>query len=174
LVAQKYTVNVTIGNFWDVPVRQEFRRLLKEQLSEIDEGHIIDEPISCVEQLLLQLAASDIVVATRYHTVLLALLHNKPVIALSSHPKFARLMDAMGLSQYCLDISTLDSNILIEKIRDLEQNASKLKPLIRRKTEEFRKALDEQYESIFNEHSRRSCVSRPAPVPRVASDVISA
>jgi polysaccharide pyruvyl transferase WcaK-like protein len=174
LVAQQYAVNLTIGNFWDMPVRQEFGRLLKEQVSEVAEGHIIDEPISCVEQLLLQLAASDMVVAARYHTVLLALLHNKPVIALSSHPKYAQLMDAMGLSQYCLDINTLDSNILIEKIRDLEKNASKLKPLIRRKTEEFRTALHEQYELIFNERARRSCVSAPPPVPRVASNVISA
>src|SRR5436309_8896410 len=127
-----------------MPVRQEFRHFLKEQLSEVDEGHIIDEPISCVEQLSSQLAATNIVVATRYHSVILALLHNKPVIALAFHPKCTSLMDAMGLSQYCLDINTLDSNILIEKIRDLERNASKLKPLIRLKTEEFRKALDEQ------------------------------
>src|SRR5207245_1493100 len=160
--------------FFYKTVKHEFRRLLKEQVSEADEEHIIDEPISCVEHLLIQLAATDIVVATRYHTVLLALLNNKPVVALSFHPKCASLMDAMGLSQYCLDINTLDSNILIEKIRDLQKNASQLKPLIRLKTEEFRKALDEQYELIFNERSRRSCASARPPAPRVASNVVSA
>lgn len=151
LVGQRYDVNLTIGNFWDMPVKQEFRRLLKEQLSEVDERHIIDEPISCVEQLLPQLAAADIVVATRYHSVLLALLNNKPVIALSFHPKCASLMDAMGLSEYSLDMNTLNSNTLIEKILDLEKNAAELKPLIRRKTEEFRQALDEQYKLVFRD-----------------------
>jgi polysaccharide pyruvyl transferase WcaK-like protein len=150
LVGQQYHVNLTIGNYWDTPVREEFRRLLKEQVSEIEERNIIDEPISCVEQLLSQLAATDMVVATRYHTVLLALLNNKPVIAISFHPKCASLMDAMGLSEYCLDMNTLNSNALIEKIHDLEKNAGELKLLIRRKTEEFREALDEQYKRIFN------------------------
>lgn len=169
LVGQKYEVNVTIGNSWDMPVKQEFRRLLKEQLSEIDERHIIDEPIYCVEQLLFQLATTDLVVATRYHTVLLALLNNKPVIALSFHPKCASLMDTMGLSEYCLDINTLDADCLIAKIHLLEKNASKLKPLIRQRTEELRKILDEQYELIFNERSRSlSASSADPPLPRVA------
>lgn len=169
LVAQKYDVNVTVGNSWDMPVKQEFRRLLKEQLSEVDEGHIIDEPNSSVEELLLQIAATDLVVATRYHTVLLALMNNKPAIALSFHPKCASLMDAMGLSEYCLDINTLDADCLIAKVRDLEKNASKLKPLIRQKTEEFRRALDEQYELIFGGRFRRLCVSPARPrLPRVA------
>src|SRR5690242_14719660 len=150
LVGQRYDVNLTIGNYWDIPVREEFRRLLKEHVSEIEEKHIIDEPISCVEQLLSQLAATDMVVATRYHTVLLALLQNKPVIAISFHPKCSSLMDAMGLSNYCLDMNTLNSNALIEKIRELEENAGELKLLIRRKTNEFREALDEQYKLIFN------------------------
>lgn len=163
LVGQKYDVNVTIGNSWDMPVKEEFRRLLKEQLPEIDEKHIIDEPICCVEQLLFQLAATDLVVATRYHTVILALLNNKPVIALSFHPKCASLMDAMGLSEYCLDINTLDADCLITKIQVLEENATKLKLLIREKTEEFRKALDEQYELIFNERSPRLFASSTGP-----------
>ncbi len=151
MIGHQYDVNLMIGNFLDLPVQEEFRRLLGKRLSEVDQRHIIDEHVSCVEQLLSQLAATDMVVATRYHTVLLALLNNKPVIAISFHPKCASLMDAMGLSEYCLDINTLDSDRLIEKIRDLEKNASLLKLLIRRKTEEFRKALDEQYKLIFND-----------------------
>jgi polysaccharide pyruvyl transferase WcaK-like protein len=150
LAGRNNDVNLLIGNFWDGPVRQELKRLLREQLSESEEGHIIDEPISCVEQLLQQLAVSHMVVATRYHNVLMALLNEKPVIAISFHPKCVSLMRDMGLSEYCMDINTLRADQLIEKIQDLEKNASGLKLLIRRKTEEFRKALDEQYKLIFD------------------------
>jgi polysaccharide pyruvyl transferase WcaK-like protein len=149
LIAQEYDVRLLIGDLWDMRVTQEFRRLLKEQLSAVDERHIINEPISSVEQLLSQLAATDMVVATRFHNVLLALLCNKPVIAISFHHKCASLMGAMGLSEYCLDMNTLNADSLIEKIRDLEKNAGELKPLIRQKADEFRKALDEQYKFIF-------------------------
>jgi polysaccharide pyruvyl transferase WcaK-like protein len=150
LLAHEYDVRLLSGDLGDMRARQEFRDLLKEGLSVRDEGHIIDEPVVSVENLLSQITATDIVVATRFHNVLLALLCNKPVISISFHHKCESLMDAMGLSGYCLDINDLKADKLIEKFCDLEINASKLKPLIRDKVGEFRKALDEQYKFIFN------------------------
>ena len=102
--------------------------LLRERLSECDEARIIDEPICSVEDLLSQIAATDIVVATRFHNVLLALLCDKPVISISFHHKCDSLMSAMGLSEYCLDINDLKADQLIEKFCDLENNADRIKP----------------------------------------------
>ena len=98
-----------------------------------------------------QIAATNIVVATRFHNVLLSLLCDKPVIAISYHHKCDSLMSAMGLSAYCLDIKELKADRLIEKFCDLNTNAEKLTPLIREKVREFRKVLDEQYQFIFND-----------------------
>jgi polysaccharide pyruvyl transferase WcaK-like protein len=151
LLAHEYDVRLLSGDLSDVHARQEFRDLLKEQLSVREDGHIIDEPIVSVENLLSQIAATDIVVATRFHNILLGLLCNKPVISISFHHKCVSLMSAMGLSAYCLDINDLKADMLIAKFCDLETNASKLKPLIREKVREFRKALDEQYRLIFND-----------------------
>ena len=150
LLAHEYDVRLLSGDVGDMRVRQEFRALLRERLSVRDEGHIIDEPIVSVENLLSQIAATDIVVATRFHNVVLALLCNKPVISISFHHKCESLMSAMGLSGYCLDINELKADRLIEKLCDLEKNSSKLKPLIREKIGEFRKELDEQYKFIFS------------------------
>jgi polysaccharide pyruvyl transferase WcaK-like protein len=151
LLAHEYDVRLLSGDLGDMHARQEFRDLLRERLSVRDEGHIIDEPVLSVENLLSQIAATDIIVATRFHNVLLALLCNKPVISISFHHKCESLMNAMGLSGYCLDINELKADRLIEKFCDLEANADKLKPLIRKKVTEFRKALDEQYKVIFND-----------------------
>ena len=101
--------------------------------------------------LLSQLAATDVVVVTRFHNVLLALFLNKPVISISFHHKCVSLMGAMGMSEYCQDINRLDVDRLIEQFCDLEKNAEKLRLLIKQKTEEFRKALDEQYTVIFKD-----------------------
>jgi polysaccharide pyruvyl transferase WcaK-like protein len=153
LLAHEYDVRLLSGDLGDMRARQEFRDLLRERLrlSVRDEVHIIDEPVLSVRNLLSQIAATDIVVATRFHNVLLALVCNKPVISLSFHHKCESLMSAMGLSMYCLDINDLKADRLIEKFCDLETNASKLKPLIREKVGEFRGALDEQYKLIFND-----------------------
>lgn len=151
LLVHEYDVRLLIGDSWDKPVVQEFRSLLKERSAVDDVGLIIDEPVLSVKELLLQLAETDIVVATRFHNVLLGLLCNKPVISISFHHKCVSLMSSMGLSEYCLDIKDLKADALIEKLCDIEKEAAKLRRLIREKAERFREALDEQYGIIFKE-----------------------
>jgi polysaccharide pyruvyl transferase WcaK-like protein len=151
LLEHGYDVRLLSGDLADMHARQKFSDLLRERLSVRDGGRIVDEPVLTVENLLSQIAATDIVVATRFHNVLLALLCNKPVISISFHHKCASLMNAMELSGYCLDINELKVDRVIERFCDLEANADKLKPLIRQKVAEFRKALDEQYSVIFND-----------------------
>jgi polysaccharide pyruvyl transferase WcaK-like protein len=76
------------------------------------------------------------------------------VISISFHQKCDSLMSMMGLSDYCQDIKQLESDKLIEQFIGLQSNAENLKSLIKRKTEEFRMALDEQYEVIFRDARR--------------------
>jgi polysaccharide pyruvyl transferase WcaK-like protein len=151
LLTRGSDVRLLIGDLADVPTKHEFRHLLTERLSERDEEHIIDESVRCPDDLLEQIEATDIVVATRFHNVLLALLCCKPVIAISFHHKCDSLMSAMGLSAYCLDINSLKYDTLIDKFCHAEKNAAELKVRIRGKVKEFRNALDEQYRRIFGD-----------------------
>ena len=149
LLAHDCDVRLLIGDVYDRAVTQEFRSLLKEGSLMYEEGRIIDEPVASVGHLLSQIAATDIVVATRFHNVLLALLLNKPVISISFHHKCASLMSGMGLSEYSQDINDLKADRLIEQFCHLEKNAGSLRPMIRQKAEGCRKALDDQYNLIF-------------------------
>ena len=79
------------------------------------------------EDLLAGLAATDVVVATRFHNVLMAMLLNKPVIAISFHHKCSSLMRQMGLSDYCHDIHQMDADRLIGQFRKLEQEREAVK-----------------------------------------------
>src|SRR5581483_11844877 len=47
-----------------------------------------------------------LVVATRFHGILLSLLLRKPVLALANHHKMADLVTDLGLSEYLLDVHT--------------------------------------------------------------------
>ncbi|MGB7601103.1 MAG: polysaccharide pyruvyl transferase family protein, partial [Candidatus Sulfotelmatobacter sp.] len=83
LLARDYDVRLLIGDLVDVPVKQEFRSLLNQRSVKYEEGRIIDEPVASVDDLLKQIAATDYVVATRFHNVLLSLMLNKPSLAIS-------------------------------------------------------------------------------------------
>ena len=109
LLDREYDVRLLIGDICDRPVTQEFRELMKMRSLTYDEGRVVDEPVSSVGELLSQLAATDVVVATRFHHALLALMLDKPVISISFHQKCISLMDSMGLSSLCLDFNHFDS-----------------------------------------------------------------
>jgi polysaccharide pyruvyl transferase WcaK-like protein len=150
-ITQEKDVRILIGELEDLPTTQAFRGLLREKFSVDDVEHVMDEQISSVIDLLRQIATTDIVVATRFHNVLFALLCGKPVISISFHHKCESLMSAMGLSEYCLDINSIKCDALIDKFCEMERNAGRLKPLISKRAREFRTLLNEQYRFIFND-----------------------
>jgi polysaccharide pyruvyl transferase WcaK-like protein len=149
LLERDYDVRLLSGDLSDMQARQEFRRLLKGRLSADDETHIFDEPVHSVEDVLSQIGATDVVVATRFHNILLSFLCTKPVISISFHHKCDSLMNAMGMSAYCLDMGKWEASSLIEKFEDIEKNSDRIKLLIREKAQQFRENLDRQYELIF-------------------------
>jgi polysaccharide pyruvyl transferase WcaK-like protein len=149
LLARGYAIRLLIGEVSDRSALQDFKSRLKASFGTYDEERIIDQPALSAEQLLPQIAATDIVVATRFHNLLLALVLNKPVVAISFHHKCAALMSDMGLEEYCHDINHMNAARLIEQFQGVEKNAEKLKPVIRQKVEQLREALDEQYRIIF-------------------------
>jgi polysaccharide pyruvyl transferase WcaK-like protein len=149
LLAHDYDIRLLSGEVTDRSSSAEFKFLLKASLGQYDEQRIIDQAALSVEQLLPQIAATDVVVATRFHNLVLALILNKPVISISFHHKCASLMEGMGLSGYCQDINHMNADRLVEQFQDIARNADKVKPVIRQKVEQLRKALDEQYGLIF-------------------------
>jgi polysaccharide pyruvyl transferase WcaK-like protein len=146
-----YDVRLLYGDIMDFPTMQEFQSLLRGRVESDYEGRVILEPVTSVQDLLSQLAATDFVIATRFHNVLLALLLNKPSIAISFHHKCSSLMKQTGLADYCHDIKSLDPHKLIERFCDLESDEEKLKALIKSRVEEFRATLNEQYWYIFRQ-----------------------
>ncbi len=151
LLARDYNVRLLIGDLCDEPVIEEFKSTLRERLPEYDERRILHGNVVTVDQLLAQIAETEFVVVTRFHNVLLAFMSEKPVVAISFHHKVASLMDAAGLSEYCLDINTFSEDELISKALQVEKNAGKLVSLIKERTQAYRAALDEQYKQILEE-----------------------
>src|SRR5262249_37334014 len=133
----------------DTAVIEEFRSVLEVNMGSYDEERVIAHPITSVADILAELDTSDVVVATRFHNVLMAMLLNKPVIAISFHHKVSSLMTQVGVSEYCHDIHQMDPDRLIVEFQRLEGNEVAAKRTIARAAAEARAALDEQYDSLF-------------------------
>ena len=86
------------------------------------------EPALTVEELLRQVSETEAVISARYHNLVVALIQNKPVIALSDHAKLNSVVTDFGLAQYLLPLRNLSSDVLIDRFKQLENDVERLRP----------------------------------------------
>jgi polysaccharide pyruvyl transferase WcaK-like protein len=101
------------------------------------------------EGLLNSLDSSDLIIASRLHGVILSHLNGLPVLAISFDPKVDAHMNATGQQDYCLNIDSLQFEMLIERFNALCAFRRKEVAHIRFVAQAFRQKLDEQYDYLF-------------------------
>ena len=149
LLARDYDVHLLLGD-GEPPAIEDFREAFRAQSKEPAlEDRISSTPAQSVQDIVSQIANTDIVVATRFHNVVLSLVLERPVISISFHHKCASLMSEMGLADYCFDIHELDAASLINRFENLESNQDDVKRVIREGVVRNRRALDEQYRRLL-------------------------
>lgn len=150
LLDHGYDVQLFVGDE-DTFVMDDLRAVMQARLPADTEGRVTDGSTGSVHEFLEQLGTTDLVVATRFHSVLMSLLLGKPVVAISFHHKCSSLMSDMGLSEYCQDINQMNADALIAKFEALVRHADELEHTVGQRVEDARRALDEQYEILFGD-----------------------
>lgn len=152
LLDRQYDILFLPGNFLqDKLAIDDLREIVTQMGVPYTEERLIQPNISTVEALMSHLMQADMVIASRLHTVLLTTLVTKPVLALSYHDKIDVLMQDTGQAEYCLPIDAFEVDTLIERFTALEANQSAIKEQMVAKINEYRMALDKQYEHIFSQ-----------------------
>jgi len=152
LLERDYRVRILIGDItFDNPIRPILKECIERRVAAYGTGQIIDDPIDSVAELLEQLSGTDLVVASRFHNILLALMLNIPAISISYDSKNDAIMREYGLSQYCQNIESLDVSRLIRQFIELWKSAPDHLRRMPEKTEEIRQASAAQCEAVFAE-----------------------
>jgi polysaccharide pyruvyl transferase WcaK-like protein len=132
----------------DARVSREILRSLQEQGSGSLPRYAEAET---VEDVLRTISAMDYVITCRFHGVVFAHLLNKPVLAISHHPKVANLMSALGLASYCVDIRTFDWNMLVDRFKALVRDRDEIKSRMAASLAKYRSMLKTQFDDLFPE-----------------------
>jgi polysaccharide pyruvyl transferase WcaK-like protein len=101
-----------------------------------------------VEELMRNIAEADLIIATRFHGAVLSLHAVRGVVAICYYRKTNDVMGEMGQRDYAIDFDRLDSDDLVERVKTLEPKLEKATEEIRRKNDEYRRSLDQQYSAI--------------------------
>ena len=150
LQAQDYSVRLLIGDIqYDTSVIEEFVGVLKSRNIPAGAPLLIAEPALTVEELLRQVGGVEVVISARYHNLVMGLIQNKPVIALSDHAKLDLVVTDFGLAQYLLPLRNLSSDVLIDRFKQLENDVERLRPHLKAELEKYRQALDALYATLL-------------------------
>src|SRR5262249_8086474 len=107
------------------------------------------QKIQNLEDLVSEIARADLIIANRYHGILISLMMNKPVLGVAYHEKSRALLAQAGQGDYVLNIADFRAEDLIERFQALEANAPLIKQQIAERMAPLRKALDEQYDTVL-------------------------
>ena len=131
----------------DVLTIQDIRRQMN---GSGDSRRILEpRPIQNLEDLVSEISRADIVIANRYHGILISLMMNKPVLGVAYHEKSRALLAQAGLGDYVLNIADFKTQDLIDKFTALKSNAPALRRVIVERLAPLRKALDDQYDAAL-------------------------
>ena len=133
----------------DPPVIQDIVQALERNHPGLSGYQTVDPPMRSHEDLISVMSGMDIVVAARFHGVLISHLLHKPVLAVSYHAKTADLMAQMGQSQCVLHIDACSLDALTSRFLFLESQSKAIAAELERRVPSCRAALDSQYERVF-------------------------
>ncbi|MCL4708123.1 polysaccharide pyruvyl transferase family protein [bacterium] len=131
-------------------VIDDIMNILKRKPQHESEGKFVRPDIKTSDDLLQHIAAMDIVIATRFHGVLLSYLLSKPAIGIGYAQKTRDLMANMAQVNYFISINEFEVSTLIERFFSLVSSAQRARIEIERRLPPFRAALESQYHIIFD------------------------
>ncbi len=105
--------------------------------------------IQNLEDLVAEISRADLIVANRYHGILISIALGKPVLGIAYHEKSRALLEQVGQGQYVLNIAEFTVEELIAKFKSLKANAVAIRAQVAQRVGPLRAALDEQYDKVF-------------------------
>jgi len=116
--------------------------------------------IASVDDVASEIRRSDVIVATRFHAIVIAMLMGKPVLGLCNESKMSDLMAQMGQAAYSLSLDSLEVPSVIARFGELQANRDRVAAELADRVGRARRTLDGQLEPVFGPR-----VAAPAAAP---------
>jgi polysaccharide pyruvyl transferase WcaK-like protein len=134
----------------DPPVINDIKHVLEVKANRDLSEHIVNQPICSFDELVSAICVMDIVVATRFHGIIIPYVLNKPVLGIAYQRKTVDLMEQMGQSDYVVDINSFDVESLETRFVLLEARCGAIRNEIEKRNSGFQHALQVQYDQVLS------------------------
>jgi polysaccharide pyruvyl transferase WcaK-like protein len=134
LRAEGYRVRLIIGDEVDLAAVQAVEARLADPSVEI-------VPSQSFTDVAAAVVTTDVVISSRYHNLVAAILAGVPAISLSYANKNDLLLDTFGLTDYCQPIETFDIGVVLAHVDAIRADHAALVTELRRRVEATRSDL---------------------------------
>jgi polysaccharide pyruvyl transferase WcaK-like protein len=118
-------------------------------------GDLVAAEIQTHDDVLREIGASDLVVASRFHNVLKAFLLGRPAISIGYARKNDELMNAMDFGGYCHAIERFDPARVLAQVRELATRPRPPTDGVAPRVTEYRSVLAAQFDRLLELAVRR-------------------
>ncbi|AEA24090.1 polysaccharide pyruvyl transferase [Pseudonocardia dioxanivorans CB1190] len=120
LVDAGRTVRLFVGDGVDTSVADTVIREVRSARPAVEVGRVALVATDDLDGLMNAMAEVEIVVATRYHNVVAALMAGRPTVSLGYAPKNAVLMEEFGQGRFALALESTDLDTLCARFDELD------------------------------------------------------
>lgn len=117
LIERGDVVRLVIGDTVDLPTASEVEGEVRSRLGMADgDTRISTSAAEHVKDVVAEMAAAELVIATRYHNIIAAVLAHRPVISLAYATKNDAVLAEVGLARFTHSVDTFDvEEVLTER-----------------------------------------------------------
>ena len=142
-----WTVSLLIGEDSDLAVIDEVRAEVTRRLGASPTA-LVAEAIGSFSDLMEVVSGVDLVVATRFHNVVAALICEKPVISLEYAAKNSRVMEECGLGDFCHHAETFSVDAVTADVERSLATFDVRRPVLHAAIERKRELLEAQWAEL--------------------------
>lgn len=99
-------------------------------LDDLEREHVVFAPAREFTDLFREVARTDIVVATRYHNLVAALMMRRPVVSVSYAVKNPALLERVGMPGHDCPIEDVDADWVLTQVRELIASGANFPPSV--------------------------------------------
>jgi polysaccharide pyruvyl transferase WcaK-like protein len=154
LLGQGKTIKILVGDTGDIGAAADFRERLVRGAPD-RAGAVTVAQTPTLRQLCAEIATTDAVVATRYHTIIGALLCGRPAVSIGYAGKNKAVMEMFGAGAYCQNIGDYDVGLLQRQFADATADCADTHRKLRAVARRLRQEVQEHFARIAGEVANR-------------------
>lgn len=144
LLDQNCRVRLMMGDENDEKAVNDLRQAITAERPSLPQGRLIAEIARSHHDVIRQLSDADVVVSSRFHHLVFAVMLGKLTASLGYSQYHAELMDGMGLGAFCQHSDDMQVDKLIAQFKELTANRDHYEHLIRQAVNAAREQLADQ------------------------------